>query len=179
MSPSRESNRTFGPVEPLDLDQSGWEQVFRSATVPMFVEDISQLRQAIAEVKAQGDSDFATWIDAHPEFITQALSLIRVVDVNKAAIQLNAAADRREMLASLDRMLLPESLPCIKGILNAIARGDEYFESECQYRALDGRHYFCMNQAWIPSPSKPRDFLVFATIDITDLKKAQQDLSGS
>ena len=68
MSPSPEPSRTFGRVEPLDLDQSGWEQVFRSATVPMFVQDISQLRKAIAEVKAQGDADFATWIDAHPDF---------------------------------------------------------------------------------------------------------------
>ncbi|MCK9996644.1 MAG: PAS domain S-box protein [Candidatus Krumholzibacteria bacterium] len=149
------------------------------ATVPLFVEDITLARQAIDNVIAGGVEDFELWLDAHPEFITLAVSLVRVVDVNKAVITLNAAANRQEMLNSLDRVVLPESLPGIKGVLKAIARGDEYFEGECQYRALDGRHYFTMNQAWIPSPDKPGDLLVFATIDITDLKQAQLDLTGS
>jgi PAS domain S-box-containing protein len=163
----------------VDLEQTGWEQVFRSAMVPMFVEDISAVRRAIDEIKPRAGGDFGAWLDAHPEFITQALGLVRVVDVNMAAITLNAAASREEMLASLDRLILPESLPGIKGVLKAIERGDEYFEGECQYRALDGRHYYTMNQAWIPSPDRPGDLLVFATIDITALKKAQQDLTGS
>jgi PAS domain S-box-containing protein len=163
----------------VNLDQSGWEQVFRMATVPLFVEDITLARQAIDDVKASGVEDFGSWLDAHPEFITQTMALVRVVDVNKATITLNAAADRQEMLNSLDRVILPESLPGIKGVIKAIARGDEYFEGECQYRALDGRHYFTMNQAWIPGPDRPADLLVFATIDITELKRAQLDLTGS
>jgi PAS domain S-box-containing protein len=175
--PETENNRRSGA--PVDLQQTGWEQVFRSAMVPMFVEDISGLRRAIAEVKSRGVDEFGPWLDAHPEFITQALALVKVVDVNRAAITLNAAADRQEMLNSLDRLILPESLPGTKGVLKAIERGDEYFEGECQYRTLDDRHYFTMNQAWIPSPENPGDLLVFATIDITALKKAQNDLSGS
>ena len=163
----------------MDLDQAGWEQVFRTAAVPMYIEDISLVRQAVAQVRARGVEDFSSWLDAHPEFITKALTLVRVVDVNKAAITLNAAASRQEMLKSLDRIILPESLPGVNGVIKAIARGDDYFEGECEYRALDGRHYFTMIQAWIPSADNPGDFLVFATIDITDLKRAQQDLTGS
>jgi len=163
----------------VDLDQAGWEQVFRTATVPLFVEDIRHVRKVIADIQAGGVEDFSAWLDAHPEFITQALSLVRVVDVNKAAITLNAASGRAEMLKSLDRIILPESLPGINGVIKAIARGDEYFEGECQYRSLAGRHYFTMNQAWIPSADRPGDFLVFATIDITDLKLVQQELSES
>jgi len=179
MSPSRGSSRTSRSIAPIDLDRSAWEQVFRMATVPLFIEDITLARQAIDDVKAGGVEDFGLWLDAHPEFITQAISLVRVVDVNQATIALNAAANRQEMLQSLDRVILPESLPGIKGVIKAIARGDEYFEGECQYRALDGRHYFTMNQAWIPSPDKPNDLLVFATIDITELKQTQLSLTGS
>jgi len=179
MNPTRKSSRIPLTIPIVDLDQIAWEHVFRMATVPLFVEDITLARQAINDIKASGVEDFDLWLDAHPEFITQALSLVRVLDVNKATITLNAAANRQEMLHSLDRVILPESLPGIKGVIKAIARGDEYFEGECQYRALDGRHYFTMNQAWIPSPGKPGDLLVFATIDITDLKQAQLELSGS
>jgi two-component system cell cycle sensor histidine kinase/response regulator CckA len=149
------------------------------ATVPLFIEDITLARQAIDDVKSGGVEDFGLWLDAHPEFITQVISLVRVVDVNQATITLNAAANRQEMIQSLDRVILPESLPGIKGVIKAIAAGDEYFEGECQYRALDGRHYFTMNQAWIPSPDKPSDLLVFATIDITELKQTQLSLTGS
>jgi PAS domain S-box-containing protein len=163
----------------VDLGQTGWEYVFQMATVPMFIEDISLVRRAIAEVRASGVDDFDSWLDAHHEFITTAVSLVQVVDVNRAAISLNAASGRREMLSSLDRIMLPESLTGLKGIVKAIARGDGYYEGECQYRALDGRHYFTMNQAWIPSPERPADLLVIATIDITELKTTQLDLAGS
>ena len=179
MNPSPEPRRTSRTVAPVDLDQAGWEHVFRMATVPLFVEDITLTRQAIDEVKAGGVEDFDLWLEAHPEFITHALSLVQVLDVNKATITLNAAANRQEMLQSLDRIIITESLPGVRGVLNAIARGDEYYEGECQYRALDGRHYFTMNQMWIPSPDKPGDLLIFATIDITALKQAQLDLTGS
>ncbi len=182
MSPPKKSSRTVPAVPAVttvDMGQAGWEYVFQMATVPMFIEDISLVRHAIAEVRASGVVDFDSWLDAHHEFITKTVSLVRVVDVNRAAISLNAAAGRKEMLSSLDRIMLPESLTGLKGIVKAIARGDGYFEAECQYRALDDRHYFTMNQAWIPSPERPGDLLVFATIDITDLKIAQQDLAGS
>jgi len=164
---------------PVDLGQTDWEQVFRTAMVPMFVQDISLLRKALGEVMAGGVEDFGPWLDAHPEFTTKALSLVRMVDVNKAAITLNRAASREQMLEGLDRLVVPESLPGLKDVLKAIERGDRYFEGECQFQTLDGRQYFTMNQAWIPSPDKPGDLLVFATIDITDLKRAQQELEGS
>jgi two-component system cell cycle sensor histidine kinase/response regulator CckA len=179
LSPARKSNLPRQNSAPVDLDQTGWEQVFQMVTVPLYLEDIYLVRQAIADVKSSGVEDFESWLDAHPEFITQVISLVRVVDVNKAAIELNAAANRQEMLKSLDRLMLPESLAGTKGIVKAIARGDKYFEGECQYRTLDGRHYFTMNQAWIPGSDKPADLLVFATIDITELKRAQLDLTGS
>jgi two-component system cell cycle sensor histidine kinase/response regulator CckA len=163
----------------VDMGQTGWEQVFQMATVPLFIEDISLVRQAIAEIRASGVDDFDAWLDAHHDFITKVVSLVQVVDVNRAAISLNAASGRREMLNSLDRIMLRESVSGLKDIVKAIARGDGYYEGESQYRALDGRHYFTMNQAWIPGPDRPGDLLIFATIDITELKKAQLDLSSS
>ncbi|MEN8005811.1 MAG: PAS domain S-box protein [Candidatus Krumholzibacteriota bacterium] len=178
MSPLPNPDRSPRSFPPVDLDRSDWENVFRTAMVPMFVEDISLMRHAIDEVKAGGVEDFGAWLDVHPEFITQALAMVRVVDVNVAAITLNAASSRGEMLSILDR-LLPESLPGVKEVLKAIERGDSYYEGECQYRALDDRHYFTMNQFWLPSPDQPDDLLVLATIDITALKQAQQDLAGS
>ncbi len=165
-------------MAPGELDRSDWEKVFRSAMVPMFVQDISLMRQAIDEVKAGGVEDFGAWLDAHPEFITKAMSLVRVVDVNMAAITLNAASGREEILNIQDRFV-PESLPGVKELLKAIERGDPYYEGECQYRALDDRHYFTMNQAWIPSPDEPGNRFVIATIDITPLKRVQQELAGS
>mgnify|MGYP000331981645 CR=1 FL=1 len=56
---------------------------------------ISLVRRAIAEVRGSGVDDFDSWLDAHHEFITKAVSLVRVVDVNRAAISLNAASGRR------------------------------------------------------------------------------------
>jgi len=163
----------------VGLDLSAWEQVFRTAQVPLFVKDISAVHAAISDVRRNGAEDFEAWLTAHPEFITRFIDLVRLVDVNDAAVRLNGAADRQEMLNSLDRLVTPESLPGFRELILAIARGDEYHEGECQYSTLDGRTYFAMNRAWIPSPDAPASHLVLATFDITELKRAQQALSGS
>jgi len=163
----------------VDLKSSHWQHVFRTAQVPMWVEDIGAVLRAVDGIIAGGVEDFAAWLDAHPEFITRVLGLIRVVDVNEAAVRLNEARSREELLVSLDRLVLPETLESFKEILTDIAAGREYYEGEAQYCSLNGRHYFTWNRARIPAREDEPCLLVMATSDITELKLAQRALARS
>jgi hypothetical protein len=64
---------------------------------------------AIDDLKAGGVRDFRQYLGAHPEFIEQAVSMVKVLDVNEATVELFGAHDKHELLASLDKLFTPET----------------------------------------------------------------------
>ena len=94
-----------------------WDAVFRGAAVPLWVDDVTETRRALAEVRSSGVEDLDSWLDGHPEFVTRAIGLIRVLEVNQGVLDLFGAEDRETMLGSLDRLVVPATLNGFKDIL--------------------------------------------------------------
>ena len=157
-----------------------WEFIFRTAQVPLYIEDISVVRSAIKEVMDTGVKDIGNWIDAHPEFIITTIQNIKILDVNNRAVEVAGARDKDELMRSLDRLVVPETLESFKEIIKAIADGKDCYESETQYRSLDGRIFHASNRALLPKgDSGEPDLMILASHDITELKLAQSNLQAS
>jgi len=157
-----------------------WEHIFRTVQVPIYIEDITLVRQSIKEVLDSGVDDFGQWLDAHPDFITTCIRSLKILDVNDYAVNRFGAKDTEELLSSLERMVVPESLQSYKKILLALANDEGIFEEESQIQTLDGRYLFTLNSALLPQgESTGQDILVLASNDITDLKMAQKQLQES
>ncbi len=157
-----------------------WEKIFRTAQVPLFVEDITSIRQAIRDLQATGVDDFDSWIEAHPEFVVSTVGNVNILDVNDRAVAMAGAKNKKQLMRSLDQMILPETLESFKDILRALAAGDMLYQGEGQYRALDGRPLFTFNSAILPQGlTDGPDIIVLSTHDITELKLAQKELLAS
>jgi len=143
------------------------------------VMDVAGVHAAVDGVRRGGVEDFAAWLAVHPEFITRSIEAMEMVDANEAAVQLNGAASRGELLSSLSRLVTPDSLGGFRALLLAVAGGERYHEGECRYTTLDGRSYQAMNRAWIPRRDEADAHLVLATFDITELKRVQDALRDS
>ncbi len=157
-----------------------WEKLFQRTQVPIFIEDMTSLRPMIEQVRAEVvDRDLRCWLDAHPEFVGRFIAGIRIIDVNQAAVDLNGAASREELLVSLEKLVLPETLAAFKDLICVMVAGGRYYEGESRYRALDGHEYQTYNRAWIPAPDDPVQLMTIVTVDITDRKLAEQALAES
>jgi two-component system, cell cycle sensor histidine kinase and response regulator CckA len=157
-----------------------WEQIFRTAQVPIYIEDITQIRRSIREVLAGDIEDFGNWLDAHPEFIISTIKTLKILDVNDKAVEAAGARDADHLMSSLDRMIVPETLKSFKDILMALAAEDEFYKGESQIQTLDGRSMITLNTAILPQgKSTGRDIVVLVTNDITDLKSAEKKLQDS
>ena len=166
------------PGEPLDL--AAWLEVFETTQVQLFIEILAAVRPMIKEaVTAAGPGGFRSWLDAHPQFVVQVISSVSILHANRVAVQLNAASCEAELLVSLDKLVLPETLSSFKDLICVIGEGRRYYEGECRYRALDGREYQTLNKGWIPAEDDPFQVMALATIDITDLNLAKQALAES
>src|SRR3712207_6426255 len=114
----------------LRESETRFRNIFQSVGVSIWEEDFSRLKLAIDDLKGQGVRDLRAHLADHPEFVREAISMVRVVDVNDAAVSAFAAKSKDELLESLHRVFVPETEHVFAEELIAIAEGRASVESE-------------------------------------------------
>src|SRR5712664_3223823 len=92
--------------EELPESERRYRHIFQMVSVSIWQEDFSQIKAAIDQLKADGVEDFREYIAAHPEFVDQAISMVKIMDVNDVTLGLFAADSKDELLVSLDKVFV-------------------------------------------------------------------------
>jgi PAS domain S-box-containing protein len=159
----------------LRASEGRHRHIFQATGVSIWEEDFSRVKAAVDEV-AQGVHDFREYLNAHPEFVHRALSLVRVVDVNEATVRLFGARTKEELLVSLDRVFTAETLTVFAGELVALAEGRTTFESETVMRTLQGDEIAVLFTITFPPPPSALETVLVSITDITERKRAEEAL---
>jgi diguanylate cyclase (GGDEF)-like protein len=151
--------------------------LFDLSPVSLWVEDFSEVKAMLDEVRAQGITDFRTFVDVHSEFVISCMERIRVLDVNEQTLTLFGATSKDELLARLSdvfrdemtRSFAEQLLDCWNGVLfqsretlNYSLRGDP-INLHMQWSVLPGHE-----TKW--------DLVQVALTDISARKKAESYL---
>ena len=107
-----------------------YRTIFQTTGVSIWEEDFSRVKAAIDDLKMQGVRDFRQYFADHPAFIREAIAMVKIIDVNDATVALFGARSRDELLVSLHKIFVPESLDVFARELLAIAEGQTSFQSE-------------------------------------------------
>jgi len=162
----------------LRASEHRYRHIFETARVAIAEQDFSQVKAAIDDLKSQGVWHFHAYLDAHPGFVRDAIAMVRIIDVNAAALRLFGAQSKDELLGSLDKLVLPETLEVFRGKLIAIAEGKPSFEGETALRTLKGEPLAVLFAITFPPPDRLDSVLVTVT-DITERKRTEQALRAS
>jgi signal transduction histidine kinase/DNA-binding response OmpR family regulator len=127
-----------GAREAIAKSEARYRNIFESAGVSIWEEDFSAVKAAVEELARAGVTDFRRYFAERPEFVQHAIGLVRVLDVNDAALRMLAAKDKSEIVASLHRIFLPETAPAFVEELVMIAEKRSYFATETVVRKLSG-----------------------------------------
>jgi C4-dicarboxylate-specific signal transduction histidine kinase len=153
-----------------------YRYIFQSTGVSIWEEDFSQVKIAIDDLKAKGVHDFRQYLATHPEFVQQAISMVKIIDVNAATVKLFEAQSKDELLVSLHKIFLPEAEEVFAGELIAIAEGRTNFESETVLQTLKGDKLAVLFTITFPrQPAKLNSVLV-SIMDITERKQTEEEL---
>ncbi|NJK46908.1 PAS domain-containing protein [Candidatus Gracilibacteria bacterium] len=150
-----------------------YRYIFDSVGVSVWEEDWTELKIEVERIKAQGIKDFRAYIAEHPEFIDRAIELIRLIDVNRATVQMFEAQDKQQILVSLDRIFVPETTETFIGELLALAAEDTYYSCEMVLKTLRGKKINVLLTMTFPSAGEPFDRVLVTLIDITERKQAE------
>jgi PAS domain S-box-containing protein len=156
-----------------------YRHIFQSVGVSIWEEDFSAVKTAIDELKAQGVTDFPEYFATHPEFVQAAVGLVKILDVNHTTLALLEAQSKDELLGSLERVFLPETLQAFAGELVTIAEGRTLFESESALLTLKGNLRSVLFTVAFPTNSARFGSVLVSIMDITERKRLDNELRRS
>jgi PAS domain S-box-containing protein len=167
------SRRSLQSEAALRESEQQYRNMFESAGVSIWKQDFSQVKVALEQLKAQGVRDLRQYCTAHREFVRQAASMMKIVDVNDATIKLFAAESKEDLLGSLHAVFTPETENVFVEELVAIAEGRSSFALETSLRTLKGEKLAVLfTMTFLPQPESV-DSVIATIVDITERKRAE------
>jgi len=161
-------------LETLQTSEREFKNLFDSSTVSLWLEDLSGVKAHMERLRESGVEDLAAHIAVHPEIVPATLAMARILDVNKATLDLYEAAGKEELLADLGTTFTENSLEGYAQGLLALAEGRTQFQVEVETATLTGnRLHTQVNWAVVPGYEQDYSRVVVSIVDLTERRKGE------
>ncbi|MFA6310151.1 MAG: ATP-binding protein [Sterolibacterium sp.] len=161
----------------LRESEERYHLVFENSPVSIWEEDFSAVKTLLDGLRREGVADIETYLDRHPETIRRCAELARIVDVNRAALTLHAAAEKEELLAGLVNTFTPESFDTFRQELVYLWNGKTEMTRDSVVKTLAGipRHV-TVYYAVCPGYEQTLSRILVSLVDITERKRVEEAL---
>jgi PAS domain S-box-containing protein len=160
----------------LRESEARYRAIFDGAAVSLWEEDFSGIYAAIDELRRQGVNDFRRYFAEHPGFVEKAQGLIRVLAVNDTSVKMFEASEESELLGSLPRIFVPESIPVFIEELMTVAEGRTFLQSEALLATVGGNRIWTLFTMTLRPSAESPGRVLFSLLDITEKKRAEDEL---
>ncbi len=159
----------------LAASESRYRGLFEATPVPLWEEDFSGIRSYLDNLRAQGVHNLRAYLEANPTTIDEAMSQMRVLDVNRATLDSLGMTDKASLLGSPKGMLQPENRASFLNQLLATANRELEYEGENRHLTLAGEHRY-LNVRWsvMPGHEEHLSRAVVQVLDVTDRYQAEE-----
>ncbi len=160
--------------------EARYRGLFEDSPTALWEEDFSEVKSVIDRLRAQGVTDLHPYFQEHPEAVAECIGLVKIVDVNKAALELYEAKAKTELLSGLQSLFGQECQPVFLYELDAIASGRVSIEMEAVNYSVKGKKLH-VTVKWTVAPGYEETFgkVFVAIIDITQRKRNEEQISAS
>ncbi|MCK4566802.1 MAG: PAS domain S-box protein, partial [Candidatus Thorarchaeota archaeon] len=114
----------------LRISESRYRSLFKNSSIPLLEEDWSQVKEFFDKLRNGGVTDFRDHFENHPDEVEQCVNLVRVLDVNKASMDLIGVQKKDEILGILAKNFGRDGLGVFRKELVALAEGRTFFRSK-------------------------------------------------
>jgi PAS domain S-box-containing protein len=179
------AERTWAIIEKLRINaalresEQRFREIFETAGVSVWVEDFSEVKRVIEELRLQGIQDLRAYFRENPDFVQRAIGLVRIIDVNTETLELFRASSKDALLGSLSKVFAPETEAIFIEELVALAEGREMLRDETQIRTLDREPIAVLFTVHFAPPAGDQSRVVVTLTDITERKNAEEALRES
>lgn len=157
-----------------------YRSLFEDSPISLWEEDFTDVKIYIDGLRDGGVKNFREYFEHHPEAVAHCAAMVRIVDVNKATLQLYKAKGKKELLSGLNRIFAEESYVVFKEALIAICEGKTVFERDAVNQTLPGEKIH-ISIRWCVAPGFEHTWgkILISIIDISERNRAVKELQES
>jgi len=166
--------------EALRAGELRYRELFEASPIALWEEDFSGVKRHVDELRASGVKDCREYFENHPEEVHKCVSLVKVLDVNRATLDLYGAKSKKELLKGLAQIFTEDSHEVFKGEVIAVAEGRTRFDADASVRTLGGdSKYVALRWSVMAGCEKTFSHVLVSTADITERQRAERALRES
>lgn len=163
----------------LSLSESRLRSLFEDSPISIWEEDFSDVKRRVDEAMASGVSDWAVFFGSR-ERVAEFVSLVRVIDVNRATLRLFEYGEKSEIIGSLERVSDDRLLGAFRDEIVALASGQTHFECETMNITKTGRRIFVqLRLTIVPGFEESWSRILVSHVDMTEYRNAERALRES
>ena len=160
--------------------EHNYKMLFNESPVPTWEEDFSQCKTYIDSLKKRNINNFREYFEKNPDEVIDLSKKVKIIDINKAVLQLHEAQSKQEILQCLSSIFTDKSYETFTEQLIFIAEGEKEYESEAVVKTIAGlEKHILLKWAVVPGYENTLEKVYVTTIDITERKLAEKKLKES
>lgn len=176
MNPDHELTQLRQRVTELERSETRYRNIFESSPISLWEEDWSVIKERLDRIRATG-VDLDAYLRQHVDEVITCVGLVRILDVNRATLELCGAANKEQLLGALSVVFTESSLDTFRRELVALGNGARSYEEETIICTLRGEERHVMFRVVISADSERTWEQCFVSlVDITDRKRAEEAL---
>jgi PAS domain S-box-containing protein len=163
--------------EALRESEERYRNFFDESPTALWEIDASYAKDHCDRLRRNGVRELRTYFEDHPEETRRCWNGVKLVEMNKACVELFEAGSREELLGRLEGVF-PEEEPSesLGGVI-AIAEGRGSFERQVVTRTLAGKKkHILYRWSVVPGYEKTYSKVLVAMVDVTDRVQLAQEL---
>lgn len=154
--------------------------LFEHCPIPLSEEDYSEVRKFIDGLRRSGVEDLGAYFSAHPEAVVECARMVRIVDVNKATLDLCGCRRKEELLGELCKVFQGRSHEPFARLLLDLAEGKACASRDVIAQVLfDGGMHVHIRWAIVPGCEETWSRVLVSIADVSEQKRVEEDLRRS
>ncbi|MGI9648476.1 MAG: response regulator [Acidimicrobiia bacterium] len=161
---------------------SRYQLLFDMAPIALWEEDFTEVGEWLTELRNDGVSDLAAYLDSNPEQLGAAIERIKVTDANQAAVDLVEVEDRHQLLGHMAAdQAAAESAAAFRSQLLAIWEGRSRVSIEFIGYSATGRRWdgVLFWQTGTNLEGLDLSKTMVAMLDVSAAKEAERQLAAA
>jgi PAS domain S-box-containing protein len=122
----------------LEKSEQRYRHLFHNMPLALWQLNGQRLGELFGQLRAQGVTDLAAYIDSNPDFVSEMVGAMVVEEVNDYAVRMFGARDRSELIGPT-HWLWAKSMETPRRAFEGRWRGDAFFQETTKLATRDGR----------------------------------------
>ena len=180
------SSRSLSTLKPAGISKNftsyrqvreKYRQLFENSPVALWEEDFSEVKKRLDEIKSRDVGDLRSFFLSRPKLIQELVGMIRLTDVNQAALKQYNAQSKEEFISGIERIFTERSFKNFIHKFMAVADGASGFCAEEKHLGFEGQTVDTQLH-WNVTPGYEESYasVLVINVDITHRKRAEEEL---